>query len=67
MQVWTLNELLRLTRTELCALHREIAGAIVHLPEGTEEHRIAVENLRTIRRVLGRPKPGSMPMQISLH
>jgi hypothetical protein len=57
MQVWTLKELFCLTRTELFALHHEIAGRLVHLPEGSAERGIALTNLRNIRRVLTRLHP----------
>jgi hypothetical protein len=56
MRVWTLNELFRLTHAELCALHREIAGFLAHLPEGSPDRPVALTNLRNIRRVLGRPR-----------
>jgi hypothetical protein len=57
MRVWTLNELLRLTRTELCALHREIAATLARLRETSPQRLIALRNLRNIRHVLGRMTP----------
>jgi hypothetical protein len=57
MRVWTLKELFCLTRTELFALHHEIAGRLMHLPEGSAEQGIALANLRNIRRVLARIHP----------
>jgi hypothetical protein len=54
MRVWTLNELLRLTRAELFALHRQIADALAALPEGSPERPIGLATLRDIRRVLAR-------------
>ena len=51
----TLNELMSLTRAELCALHRRIVDALAQLPEGSPERLIALGNLRDIRRVLARP------------
>jgi hypothetical protein len=52
-----LNELLRLTRAELCALHREIAATLWTLPEASPQRLIALGNLRNIRHVLGRMTP----------
>jgi hypothetical protein len=57
MRVWTLNELFRLTRAELCALHREIAATLWRLPETSPQRLIALGNLRNIRHVLGRMTP----------
>lgn len=57
MQVWTLKELFCLTRTELFALHHEVVGLLIHLPEGSAERGIALANLRNIRWVLTRLDP----------
>ena len=57
MRVWTLNELFRLTHAELCALHREIACFLAHLPEGSPDRPVALGNLRNVRHVLGRMTP----------
>ena len=60
MRVLTINELLRLTRKELCDLAARIAAALAHYPEGSAEHANALANLRNIRAVLARraPAPG---------
>ena len=55
MQVWTLNELFRLTRAELTRLHQEIASALAEIPEGSPDREIALANLRNISSALGRP------------
>jgi hypothetical protein len=57
MRVWTLNELWRLTRAELCALQREIAATLWSLPEASPQRLIALGNLRNIRHILGRMTP----------
>jgi hypothetical protein len=54
MRVLTINELLRLTRKELCALAARITTALSHYPEGSAEHTNALINLRNIRWVLAR-------------
>jgi len=54
MQVWTLNELFRLSRAELFRLHAEIIAKLAELPEGSAEYLAAIDNLRLIRRVLAR-------------
>ena len=55
MKVWTLNELFRLTRTELFRLHGEIVCEVARTPEGSPEHDIALANLRRIARALALP------------
>jgi hypothetical protein len=54
MRVLTINELMRLTRIELCNLVRRITTALATLPEGSGERTTAHMNLRNIRFVLGR-------------
>ena len=54
MRVLTLTELLRMTRTELCALITEIASGMADLPEGTPELHNAHANLSKIRWALAR-------------
>jgi hypothetical protein len=54
MRVLTINELLRLTRKELCDLAAHITAALPHYPEGSAEHTNALTNLRNIRWVLTR-------------
>jgi hypothetical protein len=44
-----------LTRTELSALLRRIAGELPNLPEGAAELREAHANLQNIRSALARP------------
>jgi len=53
MRAYSLNELFRLTRTELLALHAKIAALFPMLSEF--DRAVARENLRLIRRVLARP------------
>ena len=60
MRVLTITELMRLTRTELCALLTRITNELPGLPEGSVERANAHVNLGTIRRILARrgPAPG---------
>lgn len=55
MQTYTLNELMRLTRAELFALHQRIVTTLPQLPEPSPERSTALATLRDIRRVLARP------------
>ena len=55
MRAYSLNELMSLTRAELCALHRRMVDVLPQLPEGSPERLTAVANLRAIRLVLARP------------
>lgn len=52
MRVLTINELMRLTRIELTALHARITTDLTALPEASVERANAHVNLCTIRRVL---------------
>jgi len=52
MRVLTLNELMRLTRTELCDLLVQMTNVLRTYPEGSVEHQAAITNLRNIARVL---------------
>ena len=54
MRVLTLNELMRLTRIELCALAAQITKALAEFPEDSTERLNALINLRNIRSVLAR-------------
>lgn len=54
MRVLTLTELMRLTRTELCALAARAANALAEYPEGSPERDNALTNLRNIRWALAR-------------
>jgi len=54
MRVLTINDLLRLTRTELSALATRIASELAALPEGSPERANAFASLRNIRSVLTR-------------
>jgi hypothetical protein len=54
MRVLTLTELMRLTRTELCALAAQITSELLELPEGSPERDTALTNLRNIRSALAR-------------
>jgi hypothetical protein len=55
MRSYSLNELFRLTRHELFALHAEIVALQAGLPDDAPERHIALATLRLIRRVLARP------------
>jgi hypothetical protein len=52
MRVLTLNELMRLTRMELCDLMVQITNALRTYPEGSVERQNAITNLRNIARIL---------------
>lgn len=54
MRVLTLNELMRLTRTELCGLAAQITNTLTQFPEGSPDRDNALTNLRNIRWVLAR-------------
>ncbi|MBR0967091.1 hypothetical protein JQ554_28085 [Bradyrhizobium diazoefficiens] len=54
MQVLTITELMRLTRTELCALASQIAAKLPTYPEGSPERTAACTTLLNIRFVLSR-------------
>ena len=54
MQVLTLTELMRLTRTELCGLAAQITHALTHFPEGSPDRDNALTTLRNIRLALAR-------------
>jgi len=51
MHVLTIEELMRLTRTELFALYRDTLASLADYPESSIERARALENLETIRRV----------------
>ena len=57
MRVLTINELLRMTRMELCELAARITAALPHYPEGSPELVNALINLRNIRWALARRAP----------
>jgi hypothetical protein len=54
MRVLTINELLRLTRIELCNLIRQIANELPKFPDSSPERANALTSLRNIRYVLTR-------------
>jgi hypothetical protein len=54
MRVLTIEELMHLTRIELCDLLVRIKGALVDWPEGSDEREAALTSLRNIRYVLTR-------------
>lgn len=54
MTLWTLNELMRLTRDELCNLASRIEHALPGLEAGTAERLDALTSLGNIRRVMVR-------------
>jgi hypothetical protein len=52
MRVLTLNELMRLTRIELCDLMAQMANILRIYPEGSTEREVAITNVRNIARIL---------------
>lgn len=54
MRVLTINELMRLTRIELCGLLAQIINMLPDFPEGSAEREAAYINLRNIRTALAR-------------
>jgi hypothetical protein len=54
MRVLTINELLRLTRKELCDLAARIAAILPTYLEGSPDRTAALTNLRNIRWALAR-------------
>jgi hypothetical protein len=54
MRLFTMTELMRLTRKELCDLRGWITNRLPMLPEGSVERQNARINLRNIRWVLAR-------------
>jgi hypothetical protein len=52
MRVLTLNELMRLSRMELCDLLVQMTNVLRTYPEGSVEHQSAITNLRNIVRIL---------------
>jgi hypothetical protein len=54
MRVLTINELMRLTRIELCDLINRIKTELPTFPESSPERANALTSLRNIRYVLAR-------------
>jgi hypothetical protein len=54
MRVHSINELMRLTRTELCDLAQRIAAELPTFAEGSPEQFNALTTLRNVRYVLAR-------------
>jgi hypothetical protein len=54
MRVLTINELLRLTRMELCDLVNQITSELPKYPDGSPERASALMSLRNIRYALSR-------------
>ncbi|WP_426422573.1 hypothetical protein [Bradyrhizobium genosp. A] len=54
MHILTINELMRLTRTELCGLLAQITVELSLLSKGSPEHDAALTTLRNIRWALAR-------------
>jgi hypothetical protein len=54
MRVLTINELMRLTRVELCAVAQRITGELPTFPADSLERANALTSLRNIRLVLAR-------------
>jgi hypothetical protein len=56
MRVFSLNELMFLTRGQLLDLHAQIVALLATLAEGSPDYQSALLNLRNIRRVLAQPR-----------
>ena len=54
MRVLTINELMRLTRIELCGLVNRITNELPKFPDSSPERANALTSLRNIRYVLTR-------------
>jgi hypothetical protein len=54
MRVLTINELMRLTRIELCDLVNRITSELPKYPDGSPERANALASLRNIRYALSR-------------
>jgi hypothetical protein len=54
MRIFSITELMRLTRRELTDLKARMIGLLWELPEGSPERAVALTNLRNIRHVLAR-------------
>lgn len=54
MHVPTITELMRLTRSELCALASRISTEMTTFPEDSPQRAAALTNLNLIRSVLAR-------------
>jgi hypothetical protein len=54
MRIYSIIELMRLTRLELTRLRLRITTLLWDLPEGSPEREIALTNLRNISQVLAR-------------
>ena len=52
MRAYSLNELFRLTRNELLALHTEVAAEMAREPEKSLQRLTGLDNLRSIRHAL---------------
>lgn len=61
MRAYSLNELFRLTRTELLALHTRIVAELASLRETSIDRATALDNLRNIHRVLALKPRGLVP------
>ena len=57
MRVLTINELMRMTRKELCGLAAHISARLSTYREGSAGRTAALINLRNIRWALARPQP----------
>ena len=52
MRSYSLNELFRLTRNQLLALHAETVAHLAALPDDSADRPVALANLHNIRRAL---------------
>jgi hypothetical protein len=52
MQLWTITELMHLTRQELCELASEIEHVLLYIEAGTVDRCYALTSLDNIRRVM---------------
>ena len=57
MRVLSLNELMRLSRIELCDQLAKLTNALPDFPEGSVDYIAARANLRRIRRALAQRNP----------
>lgn len=54
MRLYTLHELLKLSRAELFALHARITQELAAIPPASHDRLVAMANLRNIAKALAR-------------
>jgi hypothetical protein len=57
MRTYLIQDLFRLTRTELFQLHAQILAELAALPEDSPDRLVALDTLRLIRSFLARRGP----------